>query len=109
MVLGIDIGSMAISAVLFDERGQITETFYESHKGQIGACLQKLAGIGMTQSVLPAEPQTVLPGKNQAGTQASVKPRIALTSSSRLNLNGSVSIDIQTALVKASSPPFAQV
>ena len=42
MVLGIDIGSTTISAVLLDRRGEVAGTFYEFHSGQIGRGLQKL-------------------------------------------------------------------
>ena len=44
MILGIDIGSMAVSAVLLNAEKQITGTFYEAHLGQIGRCLEKMAG-----------------------------------------------------------------
>lgn len=44
MMLGVDIGSMTISAVGLDTGKEITGTFYESHHGQIGKCLEKMAG-----------------------------------------------------------------
>ncbi|MFC2111999.1 acyl-CoA dehydratase activase [Bacteroidota bacterium] len=74
---------MAISAVLFDEKGQVAETFYEFHEGQIGSGLQKLS-----DSLGP-----------------DIQPRIALTSSSRKSIKGYKNIDIQTALVVASQVP----
>ncbi len=76
MVLGIDIGSTTISAVLLDRRGEVAWTFYEFHSGQIGRGLQKLT-------------DTLPPG---------CLPRIALTSSSRLNLDGIESTDIDTII-----------
>jgi len=83
MVLGLDIGSMAISAVLLDSGGQLKGTFYEFHEGQIEKGLQNLS------KTLKLNPETPL----------------ALTSSSRLSINGTENIDIQTALVKASHFP----
>ncbi|MFC2114842.1 acyl-CoA dehydratase activase [Bacteroidota bacterium] len=80
MVLGIDIGSSALSAVLLDPRGRIADTFYETHSGQVGAALQKLS------ATLPPNLQS----------------RLALTSSSRLDLPGIETTDIQTALIRAS-------
>ena len=108
MVLGIDIGSMAVSAVLLDAVGEIRETFYEFHEGQIGRVLQKLAdslesssgesgngesGNGKSGSMVPGDPDPA------------EAPLIALTSSSRLSIKSIDSIDIQTALVRASHYP----
>ena len=83
MILGIDIGSMAISAVFLDLDGKVSGTFYEFHEGQIGKVLQDLSD------------------KLEPGS----KPGIALTSSSHLHLNGYDSIAIQTALIRASQLP----
>ena len=43
MILGIDIGSMVVSAVRLNTGKEITGTFYEAHHGQIGKCLEKIA------------------------------------------------------------------
>jgi len=83
MILGLDIGSMAISAVLLDSGGQLKGTFYEFHEGQFEKGLQNLS------KALDINPGTPL----------------ALTSSIRLSINGIESTDIQTALVKASHFP----
>ncbi len=83
MNLGIDIGSMTVSAVLLNAKQQITGTYYEAHYGQIRKCLQKIAGQ--------------LDPENQAV--------ISLTSSTLLNNQEFGFTDIQTALIKASSYP----
>jgi len=43
MILGVDIGSMTISAVRLKNIKEITGTFYEVHHGQIGKCLEEMA------------------------------------------------------------------
>jgi len=107
MILGIDIGSMAISAVLLDRGGHIRGTFYESHEGQIGRGLQNLAGkFEVGTNVEPGtEPGTETGAETGAGTGAKGGPSIALTSSTHLNINGFNSLDIQTALIRASHFP----
>ena len=35
LFLGIDIGSVAISAALVNEKNEIVESYYDFHKGQI--------------------------------------------------------------------------
>jgi activator of 2-hydroxyglutaryl-CoA dehydratase len=88
MILGIDIGSTAISAVRLDRSGRVRGTFYEFHEGQIGKCLQNLAG-----SLADRESGGPFPGGG---------PIAALTSSSSLKIKEYTSIDIQTALIRAS-------
>jgi predicted CoA-substrate-specific enzyme activase len=83
MILGIDIGSMAISAVLLDAGGQVNETFYEFHEGQPGRALRQIS-------------ERLEPGS---------RPLPAITSSSRLDIKGIENIDIQTALVRAGCYP----
>ncbi|MCK4745812.1 MAG: hypothetical protein KAT15_02205, partial [Bacteroidales bacterium] len=83
MVLGIDIGSTALSAVLLDPKGQIAGTFYDFHSGGVGTGLRKLSGM-------------LAPG---------MQARIALTSSSRLSLGSTEITDTQTALIRASHFP----
>ena len=80
MILGIDIGSVAISAVRLNTGGEITGTFYQAHHGQIRHCLQDLAS-------------TLDPGKELS---------IALTSSTMIHPGEFAFFDIQTALVRAS-------
>ncbi len=43
-VLGIDIGSVSVSAVLLDETGNILQRFYQFHKGNITNTLSEAAG-----------------------------------------------------------------
>ena len=43
MILGIDIGSMSVSAVLLNTEQQIMDTFYKAHSGQISKSLQEIA------------------------------------------------------------------
>ncbi len=43
MILGVDIGSMCISAVRLNAGKKISGTFYEAHHGQIGKYLEKMA------------------------------------------------------------------
>ena len=82
-MLGIDIGSMSVSAVRLSSGKEITATGYESHHGQPGKCLQKLASR--------LDPEKKLP--------------VALISSSRSNHDQIRFTDIQTALIKASAYP----
>jgi activator of 2-hydroxyglutaryl-CoA dehydratase len=80
MILGIDIGSMAISAVRLNKGKEITGTFYEAHHGQIGKCLQKMAS-------------QLDPGNSLD---------IALTASTFFISEAFELTDIQTALIRAS-------
>ena len=54
MILGLDIGSMAISAVLLNAEQEISGTYYEAHHGQLNKCLTKIA------SQLDAKNQAVI-------------------------------------------------
>ena len=38
IVIGIDAGSAAVSAVAMDERGELLASAYEFHRGRISAC-----------------------------------------------------------------------
>ncbi len=80
MILGIDIGSTAVSAVLLNTEKQIAGTFYEAHLGQISRCLEKMA--------------------DQLDPEA--RALISLTSSKLINNKEFAFTDIQTALVNAS-------
>lgn len=82
-MLGLDIGSMTIAAVRLDTGKKITGTFYEAHQGQVGKCLQRMAG-------------QLDPGN---------RLDIALTSSNLFNPEGFEFTDIQTALIRASRYP----
>ena len=83
MILGVDIGSMTISAVQLNTEKEITGTFYESHHGQIGKCLEKMA-------------RQLDPGNSMG---------LALTSSTLLDAGKFEFADIQTALIRASRYP----
>jgi len=83
MMLAVDIGSTAISAVLLDTRGEVREEYYEFHMGQIGKGLKSLA-------------QSISVGLHSP---------VALTSSTLLQINEGVFTDIQTALIRASHLP----
>jgi predicted CoA-substrate-specific enzyme activase len=80
MILGVDVGSMSISAVRLNAGKEITHTFYETHHGQIGKCLQKMAS--------QLDPENSL--------------NIALTASSPFKHKEFKFTDIQTALIRAS-------
>jgi activator of 2-hydroxyglutaryl-CoA dehydratase len=83
MILGLDIGSMSISAVRLNSEKQIAGSFYEAHHGRIGKCLQKMA-----RRLDPANSLD-----------------IALTAST-LQYSGDFEFtDIQTALISASRYP----
>ncbi|MRR16040.1 MAG: CoA activase [Deltaproteobacteria bacterium] len=58
-IVGIDIGSVALSVVLIDKNGTVVDTFYEFHRGAIADTLREIlrrididqvGGIAMTQS-----------------------------------------------------------
>lgn len=58
-IIGIDIGSVALSVVLIDKKGAVVDTFYEFHRGAIADTLREIlhkididqiGGIAMTQS-----------------------------------------------------------
>ena len=60
--LGIDIGSVAISAAIVDAQGKVIQTYYDFHKGQIikklneffeKTDLKKLRAIAYTSSSPP--------------------------------------------------------
>ena len=78
-ILGIDIGSMAVSAVLLSQKGKILDTFYQEHRGRISQCLENL--------------------ENRWEPYA--EPFIVLTSSGRIDIEGFPYVDIQTALIRA--------
>ncbi len=80
MLVGIDIGSMAVSAVVLDLEGQVRGEFYEFHKGEIGKGLENLSRSVDTGILSP----------------------VALTSSSMLHIEGAEFTDIQTSLIRAS-------
>jgi predicted CoA-substrate-specific enzyme activase len=80
MLLGVDIGSMAISAVRLNKENEITGSFYEVHHGQIGKCLQKMAS-------------QLDPGNSLD---------MALTASTLFISETFELTDIQTALIRAS-------
>jgi predicted CoA-substrate-specific enzyme activase len=80
MILGIDIGSMAVSAVRINAEAQVTGRFYEAHHGRIRNCLQKMA--------------SQLDPANESA--------ISLTSSNLINYQGFAFTDSQTALIHAS-------
>ncbi len=71
---------MAISAVMLDFAGQVSGTFYEFHEGKIGKVLQNLSDA----------------------LDHDLQSQVNLTSSTRLNIKGFESTDIQTALIRAS-------
>jgi len=83
MILGLDIGSMSISAVRLNSGKEITGTFYEAHHGRVGKCLQKMAS--------QLDPENSLD--------------IALTASILFNSGEFEFTDIQTALISASRYP----
>ncbi|MCK5465192.1 MAG: hypothetical protein KAI95_19330, partial [Bacteroidales bacterium] len=83
MILGLDIGSMSISAVRLNSGKEITGTFYEAHHGRVGKCLQKMAS--------QLDPENSLD--------------IALTASTLFNSGEFEFTDIQTALISASRYP----
>jgi len=58
-IVGIDIGSVALSVVVIDEKGTIVNSFYQCHRGAIadvlrqmfaGIDISQIGGIAMTQS-----------------------------------------------------------
>jgi predicted CoA-substrate-specific enzyme activase len=58
-IIGIDIGSVALSMALIDEKGKVAHSFYQFHKGQIRETLramvshidcERVGGIAMTMS-----------------------------------------------------------
>jgi activator of 2-hydroxyglutaryl-CoA dehydratase len=58
-ILGIDIGSVALSIVTIDKKGRVTHSAYEFHRGDIantlwkmlaGLDIAKIGGIAMTAS-----------------------------------------------------------
>ena len=86
-VFGIDIGSVAVSAVLLSEKGEIIDTFYQEHSGRVSHCLLNLESKWAPYS----------------------NPVLVLTSSNRLDIDSFPYVDIQTALIRAGkvhgSPP----
>lgn len=65
MILGLDVGSLTVSAVLADRDGSVWRTYYEEHGGHPRACLSRIL-----QSLPPAEIEAVAAG---AGTPRFVR------------------------------------
>ena len=74
-ILGVDIGSTAVSAVLLSRDGKIMDTYYQEHRGSISQCLANI----------------------DSSWKPYRDPVLVLTSSTHLEIPGFPYTDIQTA------------